>query len=63
MDEIVSPSPPASPETSEMVGLSADAFNQRMDGLHEDFIALSVCLGVIVGCILAVIVFRWFHND
>ena len=63
MDETVSPSPAVSPNTTETVGVSVDVFNQRMDDLHGDFTALAVCLGVIVGCIIAVIVFRWFHND
>lgn len=63
MDEIVSPSPAASPETTETVAISAEVFNQRMDDLHGDLTALAVCLGVIVGCIIAVMVFRWFHND
>ena len=63
LDETVSPSPAVSPNTTETVGVSVDVFNQRMDDLHGDFTALAVCLGVIVGCIIAVIVFRWFHND
>lgn len=62
-DEIVSVSPDASSETSETVGVSAEVFGQRMDALHEDFTVLAVFLGVIVGCIIAAMVMRWFHND
>lgn len=63
LDETISPSPFASLETNETVALTVEVFNQRMDDLHGDFSAIAICLGVIVGCIIAVIVFRWFHND
>lgn len=63
MDETVSPSPAASPEISETIAVTAELFNQRMDDVQADFTTLAVFLGVIVGCIIAAMVMRWFHND
>lgn len=58
--EIVEPSPVA---VSETVGVSEDVFTQRMDGLENYYTILIIGVGILIGCVIASMVMRWFHND
>lgn len=53
------PSVPA--ETFEVVGVSESLFVARMDSLENLLFVNFVCCALLVGCLLASLVMRWFH--
>lgn len=48
-------------ETVETVGVSEELFNQRMDSLDNILFGSFAVQCLILGCLLAGMVMRWFH--
>lgn len=50
-------------ETTEIVGVSEELFIQRMDNIQNHLSVLIIGVGILIGCVIGVMVMRWFHND
>lgn len=47
--------------TAEVVGVSEELFNQRMDSLENVLFGNFVFLGVLIGVTIVGLIMRWFH--